>query len=150
MVQSEVFNAITTSLNQLGIRYRVDVPSAVVGGSFLRSHGQLGKIWFRVIIVNQAVVCYAGYEDVQIPQSWQMLRLIDLLNARMVMGNFEFESVSCVLRYRYAIPCVAFTGSKVDIMQPLVQIPVNMCDRCLSAFQRVVGGVDPSQAIQGI
>lgn len=150
MVQPQIFNIITSSLNQLGIRYSVDVSGESVVGQFSLREGQSGGVWFRVMVVMQTVVCYAGYTHTQIQRSWQMLNLIDLLNSRMLLGNFEFETVSAVLRYKYSVPWSALSDHAVETVQALVQVPVNMCDRCLPAITRVLGGANPVEAIRGI
>ena len=143
----DIFNNLTSILNKAGIRYNIDIPGTSIAGNFsLNSHPV--STMFRLSVSNGAVVNHTYLLGFSHPITPQLLQFINLINSRLLFGNFEcVNATGIALRFRYALPGTMIKDEYVGEVLALLQLPSLMFSRYMNGFFAVVNqGVLPQDA----
>jgi len=74
--------------------------------------------------------------------------LLALTNEKMWLGHFDIASDEGLPLFRHAIPLRGMSGASVELIEDLVDIALNECERFYPALQYVVwAGKSPSEAV---
>lgn len=107
------------------------------------------KMWFAWY-PEMGVLHLSCAMDMKIPPKktagiWQLLALA---NEKLWLGHFEVWSEEGLPVFRHSSLFRESSGASVPLLEDLVEIAVNECERFYPAFQFVIwGGKDPQEAL---
>ncbi len=103
--------------------------------------------WLEEMQIMQ-FCCVYGF-SVQNAKQAQLHELLSLLNERMWLGHFEYDSAEQSVLFRHNMRVIEQEQNIGQQIDDLMQIAIEQCEKFYPAFQFVLwGGKSPAEAIE--